>query len=104
MCVKKNILNADNLSVIGDCQVKWNGNELLSATVIAPGDKAAMNKAEEELLKCSLEEEEDTELSPSKKAKYCKQNKKPGKENKKCTPQRKTPLPESHWHIFKMYM
>lgn len=70
LCVisKENILNADNLSVNGDWQVKWNDNELFKCTVTDLGDKAAMNKAEKELLKCYLEEKEGTKTPPQKKA------------------------------------
>lgn len=52
------------------CQVKWNGSELLNATVVAMGSKADMDK-KEELLKNMYEEEEEVEIQPppAKKAK-----------------------------------
>ena len=85
-------MNPDNLNVGDNCQVKWNGSELLNATAIAMGDKHSMDKAEEDQIKCMYEEEEDdTEPPPpppppkKDKRSQCK-DKPAGKENKGCTP------------------
>ena len=88
--VRKHVMNPDNLNVGDNCQVKWNGSELLNATVIAMGDKHSMDKAEEDQLKCMYEEEEDdTEPPPpppkKDKRSQCK-DKPAGKVNKGCTP------------------
>lgn len=88
LCVvtKKVVVDAERINVGDTCQVKWNGSELLTATVIAKGDKTSMNKAEEEHLTSMYEKEEATaELPPPpKKTKHSHQ------ENKTCTPHRKS--------------
>ena len=80
------MLDADKLRVNQDCEVKWNGNELLSATVIAMGDNPTMEKTEAELL-CEDETESEASSPPPKKAKLTKPAVE--KENKKSTPGRK---------------
>lgn len=80
------MLDADTLNVGDGCRVKWNGSELLAASVVDNGDKAAMDKAEKEHLKAMYEKEETTtELPPPKKKTKCIE-----KENKTRTPYRKS--------------
>lgn len=59
MIAKKYVVDADKVTVDEECQVRWNGNELLSATLVAMGDKSTMDRTEEELLSCMCEEATD---------------------------------------------
>ena len=90
LCVvtRKVVVDPDLLNVGDGCQVKWNGSELLTATVIDKGDKASMEKAEEEHLASLYEKEEaTTELPPPPKK--TKRSQCRAKENKTRTPHRK---------------
>ena len=88
LCVvpKKHLIDAAKLCNNQECEVKWNG-ELLTATVVAMGDKGTMDKMEQEILSGLREEDETCDKPPpSKKA---KKDTTVDKENKKCTPKNK---------------
>ena len=92
LCVvaRKYINDTDKLCVNEECQVKWNAKELLSATVIAMGDKAAMDRTEAELI-TGKEHERESEPQPKKATQRKEGDLSSDKENiQKRTPYRKT--------------
>ena len=81
VCVipRKHIIDPGNLSVGGHCEVNWSSSEALSATIIAMGEKQAMEEIEKEFLRNMFEEEDVDTEPPAKKAKKTKSSTNSGK-------------------------